>query len=138
MIFPQPPLQESPIAGSLPWVQWFSSVQKYFRIQSIQVPTLAANWSNYGGAYQTAGYWKDSATGVVHLTGLVKKSVAGVAGEAIFTLPTGYRPAAQEIFATDSNGAHSRIDVNASGGVLFQTGTATAWVSLSGISFKSV
>ena len=137
MIFPQPPLQEQPIAGSLPWVQWFSTIQKYFKVEAVTAPTLSTNWSNFGGAYQTAGYWKDNATGMVHLTGMIKKSVAGVVGETIFTLPTGYRPAASELFGIDSNNAHGRIDVTAAGLVQFQIGTATAWISLSGISFRA-
>ena len=135
MNFPQPPLQSDPIAGILPWVQWFSQVTSYFKDPVMTAPTLSANWSNVGGAYQIARYYIDP-TGIVYLEGSIKKASAGVAGETIFTLPTGYRPSAQLSFAIDANGAYGKIDVKADGTVVYQAGTATVSMSLSGINFK--
>ena len=135
MNFPQPPIQLAPIAGVLPWVQWFSQVTSYFKDPVMTAPTLSANWSNVGGAYQTARYYIDP-TGIVYLEGSIKKATAGVAGETIFTLPTGYRPSAQLSFAIDANGVYGKIDVKADGTVAYQAGTATVSMSLSGINFK--
>ena len=135
MNFPQPPLHSDPIAGVLPWVQWFSQVTSYFKDPVMTAPTLSANWSNVSGAYQTARYYIDP-TGIVHLEGSIKKATAGVAGETIFTLPVGYRPSSQLSFPVDANGAYGKIDVKADGTVVYQAGTATVSMSLSGISFK--
>lgn len=136
MNFPQPPLQSDPIAGALPWVNWFSQVTSYFKAPTTNAPNLASGWSNVGGAYQTARYYIDQ-SGVVHIEGSIKKSTAGVVGETIFTLPTGYNPSAQLSFAIDANGAHGKIDVKANGAVIYQTGTAIVSMSLSNISFKA-
>ncbi len=136
MKFPQPPIQAAPIAGVLSWVQWFSQITSYFKDPVLTTPTFSANWSNVGGVYQTAQYYIDS-TGIVHLEGSIKKSIAGVAGETIFTLPVGYRPSAQLSFPVDANGAYGKIDVKANGTVVYQVGTATVSISLSGITFRA-
>ncbi len=53
-----------------------------------QTPTLTNGWVNYGSFYTPSGYFKDK-NGIVHLRGQVK---SGTMSQAIFTLPTGYRP----------------------------------------------
>lgn len=58
-------------------------------------PTFATGWSNVGGAYQTASYYK--ANGRVYLSGTVANGGTGTG--LIFTLPSGYRPAASVTFA---------------------------------------
>lgn len=59
-------------------------------------PTLASNWTNWGGGWAPAGYYKDGA-GTVHLRGLLNRSTTtssfGKTNCPIFTLPAGYRPA---------------------------------------------
>lgn len=72
--------------------------------------------------------------GVVYLRGIIEKSSAVVAGEAMFTLPVGYRPAKQAILVTISNSALSRVDVLSTGAVTIQIGNAI-WISLDGCSF---
>jgi hypothetical protein len=97
-------------------------------------PSLSTGWSTYGNGYATPGYRRD-ASNVVRLRGLAA-SAAGLTG-AIFTLPTGYRPATQLRIATLSSDAIGTIQVNpASGGgaVLAQRNPGT-WISLDGISF---
>ena len=138
MKFPQPPIHLAPIAGILPWVQWFSQVTSYFKDPILTAPTLSANWSNVGGAYQTARYYKDPTGGIVYLEGSIKKASAGVAGETIFTLPSDYRPLAQLSFPVDANGTYGKIDVKTDGTVIYQAGTATISISLSGINFKVI
>lgn len=99
-------------------------------VPPIIAPTLINGWVNFGGAYQAAGYWKDS-DGVVHLTGVVK---SGSAGTTIFVLPAGYRPAASELFTYVAGGALGYGEVQATGNVVFSAG-ATSDVSISGVSF---
>lgn len=101
----------------------------------IQTPTLAGAWVNFGAPFQTARYWKD-AHGVVHLEGLVKSGVG-----TIFTLPTGYRPVADNLFAAIAGTPTDvgRIDVTSSGAVSLGSGWGNnTFVQLSGITFLAV
>lgn len=95
---------------------------------TIVTPTLAGSWVDYGGGYEGAQYYK-TADGVVHLEGLVKSG-----GGKIFTLDSGYRPAAKHIFSVIGNNALARVDVSANGEVKLATG-ANNYVQLSGINF---
>jgi hypothetical protein len=98
-------------------------------------PTLTNSWVNFGGSQTPAGYWKDS-FGIVHLRGLIK---SGTAGAAAFTLPSGYRPAHNWIFATIYNSgadALAHIDLSTAGAVT-PTVTASVWLSLDGLSFRT-
>lgn len=94
-------------------------------------PTLSGAWVNYGGAFSTAGYRKDS-NGVVHLRGVVK---SGTIGTAIFTLPAGYRPSMDMIFPVISNSTIGQINVTASTGVVQCNIGNNASVTLDGITF---
>lgn len=70
--------------------------------QAWQAPSLLNSWANYGIGHNPAGYFKDT-LGIVHLRGLVKD---GTVGQAIFTLPTGYRPSyTEDIIVLCYNGA---------------------------------
>lgn len=97
-------------------------------------PTFV-NGSNYGQGYQNLGYRKGS-DGFVNLRGMVNV----IAGQAtLFTLPVGYRPAAQVLMTSNASGptttAHlPRIDVMPSGAVLtYQSGAG--WFTLDGLRF---
>lgn len=103
---------------------------------------FAADWANYGASYQSCVYWRDG--GVVHLAGLAKRSAVGTADDTIATLPVGFRPSADHIFACMSSDATVpqlvRLDVTSAGAVFvhgLDTGSGE-WVSLSGISFPAV
>lgn len=56
---------------------------------------FAANWANFGGVYQTAGYRKIG--DVVELRGVVTRSPGAVPPQTIATLPAGYRPPASVV-----------------------------------------
>lgn len=107
-------------------------------LQSLQQkpPTAAVSftnsWTDFGAPFETAGYYKDSAS-VVHLKGVIK---SGVIGSSAFTLPAGFRPANTEIFAVVSNGALGRLDVLNDGTVVPVAGS-NAYFSLSGASFRA-
>ena len=96
-------------------------------------PTFGTNWVNYGGSYNTAGYYRDG-DGVVHLKGLVTGGSYS-SSALLFTLPAGFRPVGRCVFSIISNQAHGRLDINTNGNVIPYVGSS--WLSLDGISFKA-
>jgi hypothetical protein len=104
--------------------------ESYRWVGGVGEPAYQNGWVDYNTEYAGAGFMKD-ATGVVHLTGLVK---SGTINTAIFILPVGYRPAHRQIYTTMSNSAISRFDVVADGQVIPISGS-NAWVSLETVSF---
>lgn len=109
---------------------------------STVVPTpLVSPWTNFGGSYATAAY---SIVGTrVHLRGVVTTAPSLTGPFAIFYLPAGYRPAAQEVFACSTGGSSAiRVDIQSTdGSVQIGPGAslmANSIVSLSGISFSTV
>jgi collagen triple helix repeat protein len=97
-------------------------------------------WSNYPGNFNPASFYKDP-WGTVHVRGLVRATgffgpVCHGAGIPIFTLPDGYKPAHEEIFAVASADAFGEARVQANGYVVAYVGSET-WFSLDGISFKA-
>lgn len=95
-------------------------------------PTFLNSWINNGSGYNNAGFYKDE-FGIVHLRGLVK---SGTMQASIFTLPTGYRPAAREFFGTVSNALFGSVYIDPDGSVVPWSGS-NAWFSLDGITFKA-
>jgi hypothetical protein len=98
----------------------------------VAAPAFANGWSNLGGGFQTAVYYKDRA-GLVRLAGVI---TAGTIPATAFTLPVGFRPALIELFIGVSGAATSRIDVQNDGQVIIRNGT-NGFVSLSGICFRA-
>jgi hypothetical protein len=96
-------------------------------------PTLLNSWINYGSPYIEAGYFKD-VWGMVHLRGMVKN---GTMGQAIFTLPLGYRPPGGSHFPVASNDAWGEAYIDISGNVIPAAGS-NAWFCLNGIIFRPV
>lgn len=89
-----------------------------------QTPTLANSWVNYGGTEQAARYRRVSDR--VEIEGLVK---SGTLGAAVFTLPTGYRPALAMQFATATNGAFGLLTITSAGLVVVQS-SSNVWAAL--------
>lgn len=97
-------------------------------------PAFTNAWVNYDSGWMPAGFWRDP-FGMVHLRGLIKN---GTVGSAAFTLPPGFRPSAgAETFPSISNGAIGRVDVSTDGTVTPASPSNNAYVSLSGISFRT-
>lgn len=98
-------------------------------------PAFTNGWTNFGSGYSTAGFYKDP-LGRVHLKGIIK---SGTAGSAMFTLPTGYRPAQDLIVGTNANLAVASVGIHASGivGGGGVTAGSNTWFSLDGISFRA-
>jgi hypothetical protein len=99
--------------------------------------SLTSPWTNYGGDWPTAAYWKTNET--VYLTGLLLISGGGDFSVIVNALPSGYRPPTNCMFcqpAAIANGS-ARIDV-ASDGVIWYTSQPSgtpSWISLTGIAF---
>lgn len=98
---------------------------------------FGVGWANFAGV-EGATYSRHGR--VVRLQGMVTKSGGTpAAGNVIGTLPDGYKPTGQLVFAavTGSTDTFGRVDVDASGNVIWQSGGTggTDYTSLSGISF---
>lgn len=104
--------------------------------QTAQTAVLLNGWSNFGGAYTTAGYWKDK-EGLVHLQGLITGgSIAN--GAILLNLPAGYRPTAGRLmFSVLNNNTTGRIDINTNGDVIVEVLGSNAWLNLTGIYFRT-
>lgn len=97
-------------------------------LQAWQAPTLINSWANSGGAYATAGYWKDP-WGVVHLRGRI---TGGAYPSNAFLLPAEYWPEGLSSFYTPTAGI---VQVMLSGAVNVASGSSP--LSLDGISFRA-
>jgi hypothetical protein len=97
-------------------------------------PTLLNGWVNFGGIFETAGYYKDE-FGMVHLKGLVKDGTT-TGGTTIFQLPVGYRPLKDSIYTTTSSSGFSNFDVTSTGIVKITVG-GNAYFVLGNTTFKA-
>lgn len=98
-------------------------------------PLVTTNgWSAFNGGFSTPAYTK-TRSGLVLLRGVLKKSSAVASGDAIATMPVGYRPDGGSLmFSNSSNNASGRIDVTAAGVVSVYAGNAT-YVSLDSVRY---
>lgn len=98
----------------------------------MNAPVYQNGWADLGGANQVGGYYKDS-FGVVHLRGVI---ISGTIGLTAFTLPAGFRPLANEVFAVASNTIYGQLAVKSDGTVIPAVGSNLLF-SLSGVSFRT-
>jgi hypothetical protein len=98
-------------------------------------PAFVSGWSHGSGMWPSAGYAKDN-SGFVRLDGSVVKTAGG---NAIMTLPEGYRPRGFMVFPVYNSNSYPTpgwIIIEVSGLVTFQQTTAApGTVMLTGISF---
>jgi len=93
--------------------------------------TYTNSWVSYGSTFSPARYIKDD-LGVVHLDGLIMN---GTIGTSAFTLPAGFRPAYQQIYAALCNpNAIGRLDILTNGQVQPAAGSNVSF-SLAGVTF---
>jgi hypothetical protein len=93
-------------------------------------PTFLNGWTAVSGTEPS--YYKDE-FGVVNLEGRI---TGGTTGVAMFSLPSGYRPAKNRFFASNSSTAFARVYVLTTGNVICDVGGTTS-ISLDGISFRA-
>ncbi|MGH9276518.1 MAG: glycosyl hydrolase family 28-related protein [Acidimicrobiales bacterium] len=92
-------------------------------------------WANYGMGFGPATYYRDAAARV-HLAGVVRPGTT-TPDTAIFTLPVGYRPISDGLFAAATSDGVVNLRVKAGGDVTLAGGTVSTFVSLDGISFRA-
>ena len=117
------------------FLQPFAQPEKWHLVGYSNEPAFGTNWQNYtgGGTFQLAAFRKNP-LGRVEIRGLVERT--GGAVTTIFVLPQGYRPAKQEIFFTGGSTGAGRVDVQADGQVVYNSGGVT-YFTLSGITFDT-
>lgn len=91
--------------------------------------TYQNSWVAHNDTSFPVRYMKDS-NGFVRLKGLIK---SGAQGTVAFTLPTGYRPVQEHIYAASSNYLNGAVSVNSTGAVTVLAMQAGQWVSLDSI-----
>jgi len=96
-------------------------------------PTMENNWVAYNAANNVAEYMIDD-NGFVHLRGILKNGDGTT--DDFFSLPQGFRPAFQELFAGVSNNGFCGIEVSANGDVRAYTGGSATFTSIDGITFE--
>jgi hypothetical protein len=93
-------------------------------------PAFVSPWANNGGDFGPTSFYKDR-EGVVHLAGLASGNNAG---DLVFVLPSGYRPANSLLFVTFGySGAATDVLIKANGEV--HAGNQYE-VSLEGVTFR--
>lgn len=102
-------------------------------------PTYVNGWADFGSGFMAGAYMKDS-LGFVHLRGFVTNAAGTGAGNAIFVLPSGFRPSATIRQGVDSEavGVPSRIDIDTSGNVKCPAASGAGAIrSLANITFDT-
>jgi hypothetical protein len=112
---------------------WYGSADPtWINVGAAGAPAFQNGWVNYNSGFSTARFMKTS-SGMVIVEGLV---MSGTINSAVFTLPVGYRPSGTLIFAPNSSGTSTRLDVTAVGAVWAQAG-ANGYFSLGGVMFPA-
>jgi hypothetical protein len=99
------------------------------------------SWVNFGSTFGSAAYYRDR-IGIVHLSGTVKcPTAAAQNGKVVFTLPAGFHPPKQYVFAiVRGAGEVGKIEVQENGqlnfGALAGTPAVEEAVNLNGIDFR--
>lgn len=98
-------------------------------------PTYSTTWVDYGAPFQ-GGRYRLRGTDV-EIEGLVK---SGVSNTSVFTLPVGYRPAADILWIVSAAGGVAEITITTTGLVrpVNITGAVATYVSLTGIRFSTL
>jgi hypothetical protein len=99
-------------------------------------PQFDVDWTNVGGGFQPAGFYKDP-FGIVHLQGDVQRTTGNDA--TIFQLPPGYCPVGgiEDFPAYGDGGTAAGVAVRSSDcSVVFVAGTTT-FIGLGAISFRA-
>lgn len=97
---------------------WLDSAEEY----NTKTPTLLNSWTNTGGSFETAQYYKDGSN-TVYLAGVVK---GGALVSDVMVLPVGYRPSKLHVvFTGNVNGVSSVMHIYPTGEVRIVSGSTT-------------
>jgi|SRR5581483_4437711 len=105
------------------------SVERAHLVGEDGEPDFENGWGNNLSSQVPMSFYRDSSR--VFLDGVVD---GGSFGTRIFTLPDGYRPSRNGIYAVISGGVIGRVDIGTDGSVVAVSGNG-AYVSLCGLSF---
>lgn len=108
-----------------------SSSEPFHEVGATGQPAFENGYSNFGGGFSTAGFYKDS-LGVVHLKGTMHN---GTAGTTAFILPPGYRPSEDLFMPEASGGTAHYLYILTDGSV--QPQDSTGDIGLDGLSFRA-
>jgi Pectate lyase superfamily protein len=92
-------------------------------------PSFLNSWANAGSGTKPLGYFKDD-LGYVHVSGVVVQTTVGLINTIIFQLPSGYRPAVNNVFdavCITQAGAIAGVRVYANGNVQQISGSTAAF-----------
>ena len=98
--------------------------------------TFGTGWSNYGNGFSNVKYKKFG--DLVFIKGMATSGAnLWATYPTILTLPVGFRPSSQLLFATEA-GSTARFDITAAGAIVYSNGgTGSQWFSLDGIIFST-
>jgi len=102
-------------------------------LEDVISPVLQNGWTNLGGGWASASFWKDQFS-VVHIRGMIEKGNT-TPGTLIFNLPEGYRLTHGQHFTVGSGNYGGLVSINSNGNVIVDN--ANVWVDLSGIYFRT-
>ena len=103
--------------------------------EALHAPAFDPGWSDVGGAFQTAGFYKDP-LGIVHLRGDVHRTSG--ASTTIMTMPAGYRPTAIENFSAYGNGGTAAgVAVRQTDGAVVLVAGDVGFIGLGGITYQA-
>ena len=103
--------------------------------EALHAPAFDPGWSDVGGGFQTAGFYKDP-FGIVHLRGDVHRTSG--ASSTIMTMPVGYRPTALENFPAYGNGGTvAGVAVRDSDGAVVLVAGDVNFIGLGGITYRA-
>jgi hypothetical protein len=98
-----------------------------------QTPALQNGWLQYDTIWGNAAMYRKIGP-LVFCRGLVK---SGTLGASIFTLPVGYRPSINMLFASEAADTICRISVQPDGTITTGAGGSQAWTSLCNLIFPA-
>lgn len=99
-------------------------------------PAYENSWAVYSDSNWIPASFRKDENGIVHMQGLVARATTSTL--PIFTLPVGYRPSTNIIFATVGTSAFVEIRVLSNGQVHRESGGGgSTWVSLAPIHFRA-
>jgi hypothetical protein len=123
------------VIGTLAANAAFAATQLAVPVLTRVTPTFQNSWISVGSPYQDA--WYQKVGNRVFLGGVVS---GGADNSVVFTLPSGFHPAAGTLFAAagiTSGGpiVGCRVDVGSNGAVTATSGGGSGFLSFAGISF---